>query len=302
MYFTRILLGVITTLAIGLVQAEEYQVVVAYPPGNQSDLITRAIADSIARNTSDKLVITNVPGGENVIAVTHFKNNPNIDLITTVSSMVVFNPVLKKNLSYSDKDFNHIAYVGASVTLWVTRPDTRLKTLDDLGRSIPPFVGGYASSSNYNLTALAREKNLQSTTVSYKGINETMIDLLNGNIDLALLTVNGTVSSMVKSGKLRILGSSYPDDLLVDDINIPSVSKRLKVTQFNGFVAFAAQPTAAPEKIAKLKKLIWDALQDPVALSTINKTNIVLRPTINQNNIYQMYSNYREQVAKYSQE
>jgi tripartite-type tricarboxylate transporter receptor subunit TctC len=289
-------------LAIGLVQAEEYQVVVAYPPGNQSDLITRAIADSIARNTQDRLVISNVPGGENVVAVTHFKNNPNIDLITTVSSMVVFNPVLKKNLSYNDKDFNHIAYIGASINLWVTRPDTKLKTPEDLIRFMPRFVGGYASSSNYNLTALAREKNIQSTTVSYKGINETMVDLLNGSIDLALLTVNGTVSSMVKSGKLRIIGSSYPEDLIIDDINIPSVSKRLRVTQFNGFVAYATQSSASPEQVAKLKKLIWDALQDPVAQASINKTNIVFRPTVNQNEIYQKFNHYREQVAKYSQE
>lgn len=303
MYFTRLLLGVILSLAIGIANAEEYHAIVSLPPGNQSDLITRAISESIARNTKDRLIVTNMPGAENAIAATHFKNNPNtVDLITILSSTVVFNPVLKKNLPYSDSDFNHLAYVGTSVTLWVTRPDTKLKTPDDLVKHMPPFVGGYASSLNYNLNAIAREKNLKSTIVSYKGINETMVDLLNGSIDLGLLTMSGTVSSMVKSGKLHIVGSSYHEDLVIDGISIPSVSKRLKVTQFNGFIAFAGQPTATPERTAKIRKLIWDALQDPITQDSIKKTNIVFNPTVSQTSIYKLFNSYREQVAKYNQE
>jgi tripartite-type tricarboxylate transporter receptor subunit TctC len=302
MYFTRLLFGVILTLALGLSHAEDYRVIVPLPAGNQSDLITRAIADSISRNTKDQLIVLNMPGAENTIAAMHFKNNPNIDLINTVSGMIVFNPVLKPDLPYSDKDFNHIAYVGTSVTLWVTRPNTNLKTPEDLVKHLPLFVGGYASSLNFNLNALTKEKNLKSSIVSYKGISQTMIDILNGTIDLGLLTMSGTVSSMVKSGKLHIIGSSYHEDLVVDGIKIPSVSKRLNIPQFNGFIAYASQPSADLERTAKLRKLIWDALQDPIAQEIISKTNIIEKPTISQRSIYQLYNNYRIKVAQYNKE
>lgn len=300
MYFTRLLFGIILFFTIGITQATEYQIVVAYPPGNQSDLITRAIADSIARNTKDKLIVINVPGGENIIAVQQFKNNPNIDLITTVSSMVIFNPVLKKNLPYGNDDFEHLVYGGTSVALWVTRPNTNLKTPEDLIKHMPPFVGGFASSLDYNLHALSREKNLQSSIVSYKGVNETMLDLLNGSTDLAILTMSGTVLQMVKSGKLHVVGSSYNKDLVIDGINIPSVSKRLGVTQFNGFVGFAGKPDA-PKRNAKLKQLIWNALQDPIVQETIKKTNLMPPASDNQAYIYNLFSDYRIKVARYSQ-
>lgn len=300
MHFTRLLFGIILFFTIGIGQATEYQIVVAYPPGNQSDLITRAIADSIARNTKDKLIVINVPGGENVIAVQHFKNNSNIDLITTVSSMVIFNPVLKKNLPYGNDDFEHLVYGGTSVALWVTRPNTNLKTPEDLIKHMPPFVGGFASSLDYNLHALSREKNLQSSIVSYKGVNETMLDLLNGSTDLAILTMSGTVLQMVKSGKLHVVGSSYNKDLVIDGISIPSVSKRLGVTQFNGFVSFAGKPDA-PKRNAKLKQLIWNALQDPIVQESIKKTNLMPPSSDNREYIYNLFSDYRIKVARYSQ-
>jgi tripartite-type tricarboxylate transporter receptor subunit TctC len=302
MYFTRLFFAVILTLVSGIALAEDYRIVLPLPPGNQSDLITRAIADSIARNTKDRLIITNMPGAENVIAVQHFKNNPDIDLINTVSGMVIFNPILKKDLPYSDNDFNHIVYVGTSVTLWVSRSNTKLKTPEDLVKHLPLFVGGYASSLNYNLTALTKEKKLKSEIVSYKGIGPTIVDILNGSIDLGLLTMSGTVSEMVKAGRLHIIGSSYHEDVVIDGIKIPSVSKKLNIPQFDGFVGYAARPNVDPERTAKLKKLIWDALQDPQTQEVIRRTNLLANPTQNQKEITKMYNNYRKRVAQYSQD
>jgi tripartite-type tricarboxylate transporter receptor subunit TctC len=242
--------------------------------------------------------VLNVPGGDHGVAAMQFRNDPAIDLISTTSLMVVFNPVLKKNLSYSTSDFDHLIYGGTGIALWVTRPDTNLKTPDDLVKRMPPFVGAFTLI--YNFYALTKEKNLQSSLVSYKGINETMLDLLNGSVDLAILSPSSTVSQMVKTGKLHIVGSSYNRDIVLDGINIPSITRQLGVSGFNGFCGFAGKPDA-PKLNAKLKKLIWDSLQDPTVQESMKKMNLLPPASNDQEYINNLLNDYRTRLAKYGQ-
>jgi tripartite-type tricarboxylate transporter receptor subunit TctC len=298
MYFTRILFGIILFFVVGISQATDYRVIVPLTPGSQCDVFTRAVAESVSRTTGDNLIVLNVPGGDHGVAATQFRNDQSIDLISTTSLMVVFNPVLKKNLTYSTSDFDHLIYGGTGVALWVTRPNTNLKTPDDLVKHMPPFVGAFTLI--YNFYALTKEKNLQSSLVSYKGINETMLDLLNGSIDLAILSPSSTISQMVKTGKLHIIGSSYNQDMVLDGINVPSITKQLGVSGFNGFCGFAGKPDA-PRLNAKLKKLIWESLQDPAVQESMKKMNLLPPASNDQDYINNLLNDYRARLAKYGQ-
>ena len=300
MHITRLLSGIIFSVGLAMAQAQELTMIAPFPAGNQSDLIGRAVADAISRQHTDRVKVINMPGAETQVAAQHFKNNPKIDLIISTAGMVIYNPALKKDLSYTRQDFQHIVMVGNSVVLWVTRPDTRIKSPDHLISHLPPLVGGFASSLNFNLTSLVKEKGLKSEIVNYRGFADTISDILNGSIDLGLVTMSGAVTQLVAEGKLHIVGSSHHRDLVVDGISIPSVSRRLSIPQFDAFVGFAVQPTASVEHREKLRSWIWQALQDPATQESIRRTKLILDISKDSQDIDRRLEQYYQRVTKYN--
>jgi tripartite-type tricarboxylate transporter receptor subunit TctC len=301
MHITRLLSGIIFSAGLAMAQAQELTMIAPFPAGNQSDLIGRAVADAIAEQQKiDRIKVMNMPGAETMIAANYFKNNPKTDLIISTAGMVIFNPALRKDLPYKRQDFQHIAMVGNSVVLWVTRPNTKIKSPEDLISHLPPLVGGFASSLNFNLTSLVKEKGLQSEIVNYRGFSDVINDIVNGSIDLGLVTMSGAVTQWVSEGKLHIVGSSHHRDLVVDGISIPSVSRRLSIPQFDAFVGFAVQPTASVEHREKLRSWIWQALQDPATQESIRRTKLILDISKDSQDIDRRLEQYYQRVAKYN--
>lgn len=296
---TRTLLGLAILASVAVTRAEEFTMVVPFPPGNQTDNVARAIQASIEKNTSDRLVIINMPGAETIIGATHFKNNKNMDTIFSSGSQLIFNPLMKENLAYSDEDFDHVIYVGTSIGVWVTRPNTNLKTAEDLVKHMPEFVGGYSHSYNFNVNALVAEKQLKSSIVPHKGTNEVIIGLLNNSLDLGVVAPNSNLLQLVKAGKLHIIGNTYNRDLVLDGIDIPAVNKKLGVTQFNGFLAIDLQPGMEPNKAARLKKLLWDAIKDPATAELIKNLYVQPDASIDKAHILSTYENYRKSLKKF---
>jgi tripartite-type tricarboxylate transporter receptor subunit TctC len=281
--------------------AEEFRMLVPFPAGNQTDIVARMLAASVERNTNDRIIIENMPGAETVVGAMHFKNNKNIDIIMGSGSQTIFNPILKENLQYSDSDFNHIIYIGTSVGLWITRPDTKLKTPNDLVTHMPDFVGGYSHSYNFNLTALVKEKSMRPVTiVPYKGTNEIITDLMNKSLDLAVVALNSNLIQMAKAGKLYIIGNTHNQDVTIDDIVIPTVNKKLGISQFNGFLSLDLQPNMNPDRAEKLKKLLWAAVKDPVVENGLKNLYLLPDATNNKEWIEQYYKNYRIRVEKFN--
>jgi tripartite-type tricarboxylate transporter receptor subunit TctC len=301
MYITRLLSGIIFGAGLAIAHAQDLTMIAPFPPGNQSDLIGRAVADAITQQQkTDRVRVMNMPGAEAQIAANHFKNNPKTDLIISTAAVVIYNPALKKDLSYTRQDFQHIVMVGHTVVLWVTRPDTRIKSPEHLVSHLPPLVGGFSPSLNFNLTALVKEKGLKSEIVNYRGFADTITDILNGSIDLGLVSMSGAVTQLVAEGKLHVVGSSHHRDLVVDGISIPSVSRRLNIPQFDGFVGFAVQPSASIEHREKLRSLIWNALQDPSTLESIRRTKLILDMSKDSQDIDRRLDQYFQRIVRYN--
>lgn len=295
MYFARLLLGMIIAVTA---HADEYRMIVPFPPGNQTDIVARMLQASVERNTRDKIIVENMPGAETAIGATHFKNNKNIDLIMGSGSQTIFNPLLKEGLQYTDADFDHAIYIGTSVGLWVVRADSKIRTPKDL-LTIPDLVGGYSHSYNFNVNALVKERGVRASIVPYKGTNEIIVDLMNGSLEVAVVALNSNLIQMVKSGKLRIVGNTYKNDVTVDGIFIPAANRQLGISQFNGFLSIDLQPGMNPERAARLKRLMWDAVRDPVVAEGLH--NLYLLPDASNDSVYinNYYDNLRSRVRQF---
>jgi len=296
-YITRLLFGISLLISA---HAEEYRMMVPFPPGNQTDIVARMLQSSVDRNTQDHIIIENMPGAETAVGATHFRNNKNIDVIVGSGSQTIFNPLLKDNLQYTDADFDHVIYIGTSVGLWIVRADSKIRTPHDLLVNMPDLVGGYSHSYNYNALALAKEKTLKPITiVPYKGTNEIIVDLLNGTLPIAVVALNSNLIQMVKTGKIHIIGNTYKNDITVDDIFIPSANRQLGITQFTGFLSLDLQPQMRPERAERLKKILWDAVRDPQTAEGLRNLYLLPDATNDVKAINNYYDNYRIKVKQF---
>ena len=244
-------------------QADTYRVLIPFPAGNQADAVLRSIQAAVERNTNDRLTIINMPGAETIVASNHFVSNRQFDAIMTTASQVIWNPLFKSDLvRYKDSDLRHLSLIGTTHVMWVTNVNSGIRNIDDLVTKMPVHVGGFATSHNLNLEVLVRKYKQNSKIISYKGTNEVLMDLLNETLKIGLVTPSQVLFQHVKSGKLHIVGTTGPDDMILDDVSIPSVTKKLQILNIPGFMGFATHADMDPVKAEKIKNLLWIGITD----------------------------------------
>lgn len=256
----KLIVSILLLSGLITVQARDLTFVATNPPGNQTDTFVRALSKSISANTGWNVTVENVVGGDHVIGAQHFINK-NRDLFYNLSAVQVWNPLLKKDLPYSDKDFDNLVFVGSAVAFWVVPYDSPLNDPRDLVTKMPDMVGGYVPSFNYNLTSFVQNRQVKSQIVNYKGNNQIIIDMINGSIKAGIMAMNSTLLQMVKDRRLKIVGSTHHSDLVIDGIRVPSVSRVTGVPQFSGLQYISGRPGMDPDQRSQLVKNLKIAIE-----------------------------------------
>lgn len=257
-----------------LVNATEYRMVVPFAAGAQSDVAARAIAQSFENLTGDKIVVENFPGADSIIGINHFKNNQDIDIIMTSSSIVSYNPAIRDDLPYSDSTFDHIIFVGTSPTIWLSDSKGKLKTINDLMAMPPAFVGGNSSAGQINVQCFAKEKG-NVTYVPFKGAPDVPVNVINGSTGAGVMSVSTTLIELAKAGKVIVLGSSYKSEIDIDGVTIPSIPEKTGLKQLNGFLIISLRPNMNTERANQLKRGLWSAMQESSTKEKLKKLYIL---------------------------
>src|SRR3546814_2096725 len=97
--------------------------------------------------------------------------------------------------------------------------------------------------------------------VPYKGNAAVVTDLTGGRIDVGVNAFT-SVSALIKSGKLNLLGITYPErDPALPDL--PTVGESLKGYSSVGWFGFVAPAGTPPDVVNKLNAAINQALEQP---------------------------------------
>jgi tripartite-type tricarboxylate transporter receptor subunit TctC len=246
------------------------------------------------------MLVKNVVGASGSIGITSWKSGPVTDIVLVSASTNVFN-YLDKNLqvTYTDQDFNYFLYVGTMPGLYITRPDTGIRVPMDLKTMMPKSVGTGSSNWSASLVALNKEFKLDSQIVEYKSSQQLIIDAVNGTVDLAMSPASPALLALVQERKLRIVGSTYHDDIVLDGKKIPSVSRVLKIPQFTGFNGFAFRPAADPTWTAKTSEELWQAVNDPAVKESLSRSGMIPDSMNDPNMIRQRIDNQRKKATSY---
>ena len=233
--------------------AKPVRLVVPFPPGGGTDILARPLAQMLADEFKQPVVVDNRGGAGGSIGAEHVaKAAPDgyTLLMATVGTHAI-NPALYKKLPYDPvRDFTPIALIATSPVSLVTNASQPIASLAELIGRAPGASNElrYGSAGNGTPGHLTGEMFRAATGVGlrhvpYKGGAPAITDLLGGQIELLFEPLPSLIAH-VQSGKLRILGVS-------------SASRAS---------AFAAVPTFAESGVKDFDVNTWWAVFAPANL------------------------------------
>lgn len=192
--------------------AQPVRMVVPFPPGSATDIVTRGLAKELQAEFKESFVTENRPGAQTTIGTTYVAQSaPDGYTLLVAALSFVSSPSEFKDLAYDPvADFEPIALLGTFPIVLMVKADSPFNTVEELlahGKErSKPLMGGYGSSS----TRVAANRfgqlgGIPVTEVPYKGIPNAVTDLIGGFIDFTFVDI-GNALTHAKSGRLKALG------------------------------------------------------------------------------------------------
>jgi tripartite-type tricarboxylate transporter receptor subunit TctC len=276
MKFSKIL--TVAGLALGLLPAMAWAadsypskpitIIVPYSPGGTTDVMTRALAASLARQLNQSVVVQNKPGAAGAMGVIQMKSTqPDGYTLTMVPVGVFREPYLQKVPYDPIGDLTYIASVltyDFAVTVKADSPFKTMQELVDYAKKHPGEIDystpGKFTGNQVVLAMLGKQQGTAFTHVPYKGDADAINGLMGGHVKSAVVT--NSVLPHFKSGTVRVLATSdearnpfFPGVPTLKELGYDVV-----VPSPLGIAGPAGLPAAIVEK---LDQAVKTALEDP---------------------------------------
>jgi tripartite-type tricarboxylate transporter receptor subunit TctC len=238
--------------------ARPVRLVVPFPAGSATDQVARLVGQQLQDELKQPFVVENKPGAQGSIAAGEVARAApdGYTLLVTTNTPQAANVSLFKKLAYDPvKDFAPVARIGTTSFMLMVRSDSPLKTFKEFladARAKPgKLSAGYGSSgSQVSLAMLRSMGGLDVTEVPYKGIPQTITDVLGGTLSFTFVDL-GNALAQAKGGKLRGLAvTSAKRTPLAPDV--PAVAEELKGFELIAWFALMAPAGTPPEIVQRL--------------------------------------------------
>lgn len=208
--------------------ARPVKMVVPFPAGGPTDVLTRVLADKLTQALGQPVVVENKPGaGGSIGADLVAKSAPDgYTLVMATGSTHSVGPHLNPRLPYDPvKDFTPVIYVGSSTNVLLVSPKLGVGSVRELIALAKSKPGGlnYATSGIGSVAHLTSEMfasmaGIQLTHVPYKGTQLSITDLVAGQVAL-LFDSTITGKAHIEQGRLKGLAvSSRKRSAVLSDI------------------------------------------------------------------------------------
>ena len=274
-----LLLG--SSLALAQYPNRPITIVVPFPAGTASDLVTRIVAAEMATSMGQSVLVQNRPGGNSAIgaaAVASAAPDGYTLLLATAGTVAL--PSLVKSLPYDTlKDLVPISFVSRFVLFAYVHTDLPIKTIPELidyARANPGKLN-YATGNPVGIVASAQLLALAGKPdmvhVPYKGEPAAVVDLSTNRVQW-MFSSPSSAENFVKSGKLRVLATNLPQRSPYAP-DVPSVNEyfpKFSVTAWAGLMA----PRGTPKDIVdRLAREVNAALNKPQTKEKLDRLQYV---------------------------
>jgi tripartite-type tricarboxylate transporter receptor subunit TctC len=253
-------------------------IVVGFSAGSTTDATARVMARRLSDALGQQFVVLNREGAAATLSGSMVaKSKPDgYTLLWSSASTLVTAPLFNSNIGYDPgTDFSPITAFCYLPYMIVSHPSVPAKNISELialARSKPDALA-YASTGVGGALHLAIElmqhmANVRLTHVPYKGTPTIITDLISGQIQLAIMSVN-LVVPQARAKRMRPLAvtTAYRTELMPE---VPTMAESgLKGYEVRGWYGLAAPAKVPSPVIGTIYKAFVDGLDHPEAKAAI---------------------------------
>lgn len=191
--------------------SQPVRIVVGFPPGGPTDIMTREIASGLQERWGQPVLAENKPGAASLPAAEFVARAPadGYTLFLATDTPIVVLPFLRTRLPYNPlTDLKPVAIVGAIPLILVASPAAGIRTYQEFVAAAKARPGGLDYASNgvgaglhIAMERLQRAVGIELHHIPYKGSGDALPAMLGGQVSLMWDTVP-TSLPLIKAGKL----------------------------------------------------------------------------------------------------
>jgi len=216
------------------------RLIVPFPPGGQTDIVSRRLGAKLTPLLGEQLVIDNRSGAAGMIGsgeCAHAKPD-GYTLLVATSSTHAINPTAMTNIAYDAvKDFAPITVIGTGPMAVSVHPSVPARNLKQFVAEVKahPSKYSYGSSGIGSINHLGAELlklragKLEIVHVPYKGSGASVQDLISGQIPVVVSTLSAALTYYLQ-GRVRTLAvmkgqrsTGAPDIPTTEEAGVPGV-------------------------------------------------------------------------------
>jgi len=246
----------LAALAHAQYPAKPIRIVIPFPPGNTTDIMTRLIAPRMSERLGQQVIVENRPGASGMLGLDYVAKSPadGYTIACVQGGNMVVLPHTSKTIPYDPlKDFAPIAVSTTNYLAIVADPHAPFKTIGEMVQYAKANPGKLTVATNGEggFPHLAFEHlrtmgDFTYTHVPYKGSAAIATDIMGGQVQAGIDGITG-MTPHIKSGRLRLLATTgktravlWPDT--------PAAAEDVPGYESGGWFGYAA-PAATPRDI-----------------------------------------------------
>ena len=255
--------------------------IVPFPPGGVADTVARPVAEALARELKQPVVVENRAGAGGATGIGAAARAPadGYTLLLSLSSISILpeaDVLLGRKPAFTLNQFKPIARFTADPTVLVVRADAPWLTLAEFVADAKrkPGAYNYGSSGNYGtmhvpMEMLKSSAGFRMVHIPYTGAGPALLALLGGQVD-AVASGPSTVAQQIKAGKLRAL-AHWGERPLVSLPDVPSLKQLGVPASFAQWSALFVAAGTPEDVVQKLRVAARNAAANAQVVATIQR-------------------------------
>lgn len=290
----------------GAYPSRPIRVIVPFSAGSATDFLARQLAQKMTESWGQQVVVDNRPSaGGTVAGELVARATPDGHTLLVTSSAIAGSAALYPKLPYDTvRDFAPISMIAVAPVMFVTGPNSGIKTVKDLIAAAQQKPGqltyghsGIGSGTHYASELFNAIAAIKTVHVPYKGSPESLTDAATQRVTYSVVPMAPAVP-LVKSGRVHAIAvtTATRSHTLPD---VPTVAESgLPAYRYDGWFGVFAPGKLPPELVRKLSAEVARVLalpdvrerilnlattpksSSPQELHTLLKTEITMRRKI----------------------
>jgi tripartite-type tricarboxylate transporter receptor subunit TctC len=259
----------------------QVRLIVPTSPGGVTDTMARIVAQRLAEQIGQTVIVDNRPGGNSAVGAQAVARSPadGLTLMVTSDATITANPYLSSRLPYSPKDFTPIMVLCRGTPVLVINsavPASNTRELVALAKSKPGTLNygsyGVGTYAHLSMEDFKQRTGTDIVHIPYRGATPAATALLASDVSMLLLNLS-SIEAHEKTGKVKILAAAgekraqaRPDLPTIAEAGVPGFSTSV-------WFALLGPANMAPELVARIHADVSKVLDLPQSKEFFEKNS-----------------------------